>query len=162
MECSSPKIPVSHENNTDDDSGVPAVATETITDDVTHSERDGHLAGGGGGSVRWGAAMSGEKRTATAAKDPLADLCKCNPCLDAMGLHLRKRRPATMDPVYVNLMGDCALPVLDEAERATVDPKLLRIIEGVHDETTLQEFYIQVGTYSCVLILRRNHRPVTR
>lgn len=61
-------------------------------DVVLQAERDGHLAGGGGGVV----CRVGEK--CDQKKNPFAKLC--NPCLDTFGRHLLKKRPEPMDAAY--------------------------------------------------------------
>jgi len=98
-------------------------------------KRDGHLAGGGGG----------ECSGAASKKNPFAKLC--DPCLDNFGRHLLKKQPGPLDAAYRDLLGDCALPVLTEAEQKTVCPEMLQILENVDDTTTLQDFYFQVGGY---------------
>jgi len=116
-------------------------------------KRDGHLAGGGGGECH-----GGEK--STPKKNPFAKLC--DPCLDNFGKHLLKKHPGPMDAAYRDLLGDCARPVLTEAEQKTVCPELLQILENVNDNTTLQDFYFQVGGYtSCTWFCRDNCRWTT-
>lgn len=116
-------------------------ATTTAADGVSECvERDGHLAGGGKGKVCCGAsAVSDGKRTVAAAPRDVSD-----PCLDDWALHLRKRRPRPIDAEYAHLLVDCPLPEPSDAERDAADPQLLRVVRGVDDETTLQEFYFKV------------------
>jgi len=104
-------------------------------DDGVQAKRDGHLAGGGGGECR-----GGEK--SASKKNPFAKLC--DPCLDNFGRHLLKKHPGPMDAAYRDLLGDCALPVLTDAEQKTICPELLQILENVDETTTLQDFYFQV------------------
>ncbi|XP_060863393.1 uncharacterized protein LOC132939963 [Metopolophium dirhodum] len=106
-------------------------------DDGVQAKRDGHLAGGGGG----------ECRGAASKKNPFTKLC--DPCLDNFGRHLLKKQPGPLDAAYRDLLGDCALPVLTEAEQKTVCPELLQILENVDDTTTLQDFYFQVALCTC-------------
>ncbi|XP_003246973.1 uncharacterized protein LOC100571912 [Acyrthosiphon pisum] len=106
-------------------------------DDGVQAKRDGHLAGGGGG----------ECRGAPSKKNPFTKLC--DPCLDNFGRHLLKKQPGPLEAAYRDLLGDCALPVLTEAEQKTVCPELLQILENVDDTTTLQDFYFQVALCTC-------------
>ncbi|CAI6373900.1 unnamed protein product [Macrosiphum euphorbiae] len=106
-------------------------------DDGVQAKRDGHLAGGGGGECRGPASK----------KNPFTKLC--DPCLDNFGRHLLKKQPGPLDAAYRDLLGDCALPVLTEAEQKTVCPEMLQILENVDDTTTLQDFYFQVALCTC-------------
>lgn len=126
---------------------VESYATDYGDDDddaASNPERDGHLTGGGGrGNACWDAAsVSPGKPTSAAATK---NVVLFDPCLDGWALHMKKRRPGPVDPAYADLLGGCALPEFTGAERAAVGPELLRVIQGVHDETTLQEFYFQVS-----------------
>lgn len=105
--------------------------------------RDGHLAGGGERKTSHRKA-TGASKLCSLNKNPFVKLC--NPCLDGLGLHLRKK-PEPMDADYKELLGDCAVPTLTEAEAKTVSPELCRVLNNVNDATTLQEFYFQVCVY---------------
>lgn len=117
--------------NNGDDRTVTSRQT-TPTDDKTkgsESERDGHLAGGGG------------EHQYNVQANPLVDLC--DSCLDKMGRHLKK-------PITGPMRRDCAYPVLSEYELRSVDPELLYVMQYIKDFTKLNGFYFQVCTYLLV------------
>lgn len=119
-------------------------ASSTTQSSSADVNRDGHLAGGGECASCWGPSSDGgaPKRPAATERNPVAKLC--DPCLDDMGRHLRKQRPCPLDEAYRELLGECALPVLTEAEKKSVGPELLQVLQAVNESTTLQDFYFQV------------------
>lgn len=106
---------------------------------------DGHLSGGGECAA---CCSSAKGQTAAAKKKSKRDKFDevCDPCLDGlMGRRCRKNEKSSgFGGDYKDLLGDCALPKLTEAERKTVGPELLRVLESVNESTTLQDFYFQV------------------
>ncbi|VVC43938.1 Domain of unknown function DUF4485 [Cinara cedri] len=111
---------------------------------LKHTERDGlHLAGGGGAEC--GPCSGG----ARASKKKIEPGKVCDPCLDSMGRHLKPPQPSPLDVAYRELLGDCALPVLTEAEQKSVNPGLLSVLKSVNDQITLQDFYFQVSQFTC-------------
>lgn len=126
--------------NADDGKNVNAVDGHgEDADEAAHTERDGHLAGGGGvkGCGSWG--MKGGDGAEKAVK-------LCDVCLDGLGRHLKKPAPGPLDGDYEELLGDCVIPKLTETEKQSVNPKLLKVLENVNDATSLQDYYGQVGT----------------
>lgn len=137
--------------STGDEVQQPIVAddnkAESRTEDV--EKRDEHLKAGGGKeysvcSRSKGPSHQNWRKVANENANAIVKLC--NPCLDG---YLKKFRPAPepIDEAYADLLGDCTLPTLTKAEQKTVGPELSRVLENVNDDTTLQEFYFQVGGY---------------
>lgn len=119
------------------------VADGGSADKAKTVEADGHLSGGSE-SVRRDATVAKGRRGGITGIGGL-----CDPCLDCLteGRRGKNSRPSKLngtDPGYKNLLGDCALPTLTEAERKTVAPALLRVLENVTESTSLQDFYFQV------------------
>jgi len=142
--CDDPDVDGDLHHSNDRELQAPPLQEEIAgANEEVQEKRDGHLAGGGGGECSRG----GEK--GASKKNPFAKLC--DPCLDNFGRHLLKKQPGPMDAAYRDLLGDCALPVLSDAEKKTVCPELVQILENVNDSTTLQDFYFQVGGYIRVI-----------
>jgi len=143
--------------NADDYGGVTGTAVTSNGDDdrsvVSNeraaTERDGHLAGGGGAdSVA--AACDGD-RTNRAAIDIDRLLMFCNPCLDNLGRfeNTSSSPPPPSSSINSDYGGQLSenCPRLTEAERKSACPELLRMLKQVDDNTTLQEFYLQVEKF---------------
>jgi len=136
------RVDMSREQNTDDANG----RKETTF--------DGHLAGGECDS-NWGPTEcgGGGERNTVKNIDQMAKFC--NPCLDDLGRY-KEHLHGPMDATYRNLLGDCAFPVFTEAERSSVSPELLDVLNNVNDSTTLHDFYFQVSSvlYVCKYVNR--------
>lgn len=153
------------DGNTDvKSSGTTTAATTTDNDDdrnngestgneVRQSEgedvekRDEHLKAGGGEecSACWRSKGSGRRNQKKAINENANAIVKlCNPCLDG---YLKRFRPMPepIDEAYADLLGDCTLPTLTKAEKQTIGPDMSQVLENVNDDTTLQDYYFQVG-----------------
>lgn len=109
------------------------------------TKRDGHLA------------AAGETYENGGNRDAKRFDLLCDPCVDGTGPRGREilsGRP--LDAAYKSLLGDCALPVFTEADKKNVGSELLRVLQNVNNDTTLQDFYYQVGVCQGRIFRLRN------